>query len=617
MCGFIGILSSRETVEEEFNKRLSLIKHRGPDEQCTASLGPARFGFQRLSIVDLQDGSQPMYDSEKKLLLVFNGEIYNDRQLRSQLKEEGVRFQTASDTEVILHLYKKYKERCLDYLRGMFAFCIWDDTEKQLFAARDPFGIKPFYYRDEDEVFSFASEIKCLQTAAQISPSSEALQHYFTFQYVPEPHSLTPHVKRLQPGHLLWKKEGKPAVTRPYFRIIFAPEKGDRNNKIKKIQEALENSVSMHLRGDVPVGAFLSGGIDSTVIVALAKRLHPDIITFSAGFSSGDYQEIPAAQKAAEALGVKNEAVYISPHDFIRELPRIVWHMDDPLADPAAIPLYFVAQLASRKVKAVLSGEGADELFGGYLIYREPIDLRWFQYLSPQMKSFLIQMAKRLPERLKGKNYLIRGCTPLVDRYAGNAKIFTGAEKERLLKQNDKQLPYQKVTKPIFEKVQNMDETTKMQYLDIHTWLTGDILVKADRMTMAHGLELRVPFLDLEVFDVASRLMSDEKICGKMTKYLLREAVKDWIPESIWQRKKLGFPVPLKQWLREELYDWARERLVESRGILEIDTDFSLNLLEAHARGKGDFSRKIWTILIFVLWHQVYVEKRFSFCTLN
>ncbi|HET7628148.1 MAG TPA: asparagine synthase (glutamine-hydrolyzing) [Bacillales bacterium] len=615
MCGFVGSFYHEETLVtaekiSQLRHQTEMISHRGPDASGYFMNEHVGFGFKRLSIVDLEGGHQPMTCSEGRLTIVFNGEIYNHLELRERLVREGYTFRTNSDTEVILTLYKKEKERSFQALRGMFAFVIWDESEKQVTAVRDRFGIKPFYYTETAEGLHFASEKKCLLPDGETTAPNdkEALQHYFTYQYVPEPMTLSKAVRRLEPGTFLVVKPNCSPELRPYWKPSLQPTADSFRKKTSAVREALEDSVKLHMRSDVPVGTFLSGGVDSAIITALAKQCHPNIETFSVGFQTKGFDETQLAAETAEKLEVRNHRKIVSPEEFLREMPNLVWHFDDPVADPAAVPLYFVAKEARRKVKVVLSGEGADELFGGYNIYREPIALRWFSFLPRTVIEKLGELARKLPETIKGRNYLIRGCTPLEQRYIGNAKIFTEEEKQAWLKTYDAGVHFTQLTRRLFEEMKDEHALTKMQYIDLHTWLRGDILQKADKMSMAHALELRVPFLDQKVFEAASGLAPSDKTRSGTTKYALREAMKGIVPEAALYRKKLGFPVPIRQWLRNEWQDWARQVIRESAIEAYVQKSEALKMLEKHWRGDGDHSRKLWTILTFAVWHQVFVE---------
>lgn len=616
MCGFCGYMANSSVLEpgrheqNAMTERAEVIEHRGPDDAGYYTDDQMQLAFRRLSIIDLAGGHQPLPYDNDRYYIIYNGEVYNYVELRNELIRKGYTFKTTSDTEVIVALYADCGTDSVKYLRGMFAFLIWDRQEKVLFGARDRFGIKPFYYMEKKDGVFFASEKKSLLVGEEPHPVSEkALQYYMTFQFVPEPYTLSDRIRRLEPGHYLLKKADGPLQIKPYWKPSFSPVSQTVDEARKKIQNVLVDSVKMHMRSDVPVGAFLSSGIDSTCIVALAKRFNRNIKTFTVGFKSKGYNEIDIARDSAEKLGVENHAIEVTPEMFMEELPRIVWHMDDPVADPAAIPLYFVAGEARKHVKVVLSGEGSDELFGGYTIYREPLALNWFDAVPASVKKGLRAFAGRLPYGMKGRSYLLRGTTPLLDRYVGNAFMFNENEKKYVLKTFSPDSPFTDITGPIYERAADYDKEEQMQLIDIETWLRGDILVKADRMTMAHSLELRVPFLDKEVFEVARSLPVSLKTGNRTTKYAFREAMRGIVPDSILFRKKLGFPVPTRVWLKNELYDWARKIIHDSGTDRYINKSYALKLLDDHCSGKRDNSRKIWTILMFMLWHQIYIEK--------
>ncbi|MEN2450804.1 asparagine synthase (glutamine-hydrolyzing), partial [Bacillus sp. JR_15] len=386
-------------------------------------------------------------------------------------------------------------------------------------------------------------------------------------------------------------------------------EQTQEQKLIEEVRDAIYDSVKVHMRSDVPVGSFLSGGIDSSFIVSVAKELHPELKTFSVGFQQDGFSEVDVAKETADKLGLQNFSAVISPEEYMNELPKIVWHLDDPLADPAAIPLYFVAKEAKKQVTVVLSGEGADELFGGYNIYREPLSLKPFESVPSMLKKFLLRLARLMPEGMKGKSFIVRGCTPLEERYIGNAKIFEEPVKKNLLKHYDPSITYRDITKTYFEESAGYSDINKMQYVDIHTWMRGDILLKADKMTMANSLELRVPFLDKVVFEAASKIPEELKTKDGTTKYLLRKAAEGIVPDHVLNRKKLGFPVPIRHWLKNEMNAWAKDIIKNSQTDEYINKEYVLDLLNEHCAGKADHSRKIWTVLIFMIWHSIYVER--------
>lgn len=614
MCGFVGCMHAQpykqtEEIMESFKKMNGLITHRGPDDEGYFTDDYVQFGFKRLSIIDLECGHQPLSYENDRYWIIFNGEIYNHIELRKELVEKGYEFATESDTEVIIALYSDLKEEAVKKLRGMFGFVIWDKVEQMIFGARDHFGIKPFFYLETGDKTYFASEKKSIMFAEKGALDAKSLQHYLSFQYVPEPDTMTKDVKKLEPGHFFTQKPGQAMNIQSYWKPVFRPIKSTEVQIVKDIRNVLIDSVNVHMRSDVPVGSFLSGGIDSSFIVSLAKQVNPKLKTFSVGFERNGFSEVDVAKETAAALDLENISHIISPEEFIEELPKIIWHMDDPLADPAAVPLYFVAREARKHVKVVLSGEGADELFGGYNIYREPESLRMFQSVPGPAKAALKTISRILPDGFRGKSFIERGTTPLEQRYIGNAKMFEEAEKRALLSNYTPNLAYTGITDPIYRQSADYDAVTKMQNIDIHTWLRGDILLKADKMTMAHSLELRVPFLDRKVFDMASTIATDQKIKNNTTKYVLRKAAEGIVPDHVVNRKKLGFPVPIRHWLKDEMYDWAVNLIQTSGTDYLFNKQEAMRLLQEHVDNKKDNSRKIWTILVFMIWHQIYVEE--------
>ncbi|WP_307477545.1 asparagine synthase (glutamine-hydrolyzing) [Cytobacillus purgationiresistens] len=619
MCGFIGCVHEkaqnyREDVKQQFKNMNDIITHRGPDDAGYYFDDHIQFGFRRLSIIDIESGHQPLTYENERYWIIFNGEVYNYVELREELLEKGLTFETSSDTEVIIAMFSQYKEKAVEKLRGMFSFVIWDKQEETLYGARDPFGIKPFFYFDDGEKTFFASEKKSILLALKNDVINyEALQHYMTYQFVPEPLTMSEGIHKLEPGHYFTKKIGGKMEIKRYWKAAFHPIQRSESDYIKEIQDVLIDSVKVHMRSDVPVGSFLSGGIDSSIIASIAKQFHPSIKTFSVGFERNGFSEVDVAKETAEKLGVENISYIITPEEYMNEVPKIMWHMDDPLADPACVPLYFVAREARKHVTVVLSGEGADELFGGYNIYREPQDLEMFNKIPKAGKSLLKAVANIMPEGMKGKSFIERGVTPMEERYIGNAKMFLEEEKRKLLHVYNEGLDYRDITKPLYAESKGYDPVDQMQFIDIHTWMRGDILLKADKMTMAQSLELRVPFLDKEVFDVAANVPTSLKTANGTTKYVLRKAAEGIVPSHVLDRKKLGFPVPIRHWLKDEMNDWAKTIIRESNTEHLINKDYVLKLLEDHCQDKGDYSRKIWTVLMFMVWHNVFVEKKYSF----
>jgi asparagine synthase (glutamine-hydrolysing) len=638
MCGLLAFFSTRGDADAHAQAivgALEALHHRGPDDTGTVVIDrDAVFAHKRLSIIDVELSHEPLPYADGRYLLTFNGEIYNYIELREELiRDFGARFATNGDAEVVAAAYHYWGPQSVARLRGMFAFVIWDRYERRAFGARDPYGIKPLHYLQTTDGVYLASEKKALLQVLMAGGAGSAqagdagvdtanLSHYFTLQYVPEPGTLHRRIKRLGSGELFtWTAPGAPAPgaasmvgkvdVRRWYRPLFRPTPTHHPQALfARIRDTLRDSVRMHMRADVPVGAFLSSGIDSTAVVALAREFNPNILTFTVGFDVPGYSEIEVAQDSARHLGVTTIPTKIGPEDMMSTLPKIVWHLDDPVADPALVPLYFVAKKAAEHVTVVLSGEGADEFFAGYTIYREPLSLSTVHGLPDPMQRGLRAVSKVIPEGVKGKSFLQRGTTPIEQRYYGNARMFTEEEKQRLLRRYDPSVRYTDVTEPVYAECADLDDVTKMQYVDLYTWLRGDILVKADRMSMAHSLELRVPFLDKEVFDVAATVPLELKLPPRSdaTKYALRRALEQVVPPAIVNRRKLGFPTPTRVWLRNEMYDWAHAILSSSGAGELLDLGYARSLLEAHRREEADHSRKVWTVLVFCVWHAIFVE---------
>lgn len=622
MCGLLAYFSSHGCAgakTDAIRNALECLHHRGPDETGAQTVDEdVVFGHKRLSIIDVESSHEPLPYENGRYLLTFNGEIYNYVELREELvREHGARFDTAGDAEVIVAAYHYWGEEAVHRLRGMFAFVIWDRLRRRAFAARDPYGIKPLYYLLTQDGVYLSSEKKALLPfldgghPGNDRVDTASLSHYLTLQYVPEPRTMHLGIERLGSGGCLtWTPDTGLAVRRWYQPAFRPAPVRDEEALFRRIRQTLRESVRMHLRADVPVGAFLSSGIDSTAIVAFAREFHPNILTFTVGYDVPGYSEIDVAQESARHLGVTTIPTKIGPRDMAEELPKIVWHLDDPVADPSLVPLYFVAKKAAEHVTVVLSGEGADEFFGGYTIYREPLSLAAVQSLPNAVQRGLRAVARVIPEGVKGRSFLERATTPIDARYYGNARMFTEQDKRQLLRHYDPSVRYTDVTAPIYAEVPDLDDVTKMQYVDLHTWLRGDILVKADRMSMAHSLEVRVPFLDKEVFEAAAGIPVGLKLPPRSnaTKYALRRALDGVVPPDIVNRKKLGFATPTRVWLANELYPWA-EHILSTSGAGELlDLAYARRLLQAHRRGEADYSRKVWTVLVFCVWHAIFVE---------
>ena len=634
MCGLLGMLTTNGDAQRftpAIREALVCMHHRGPDDNGTWNDDQAVFGFNRLSIIDLEHSAQPLHwgpaDQPERYTLTFNGEIYNYVELREELQTAGYTFNTSGDSETIVVGYHHWGEDVVEHLRGMFGIAIWDSVDRTLFLARDQFGIKPLYYATTEAGTVFASEKKSILSMAEaIDLNTElddrAIEHYVDLQYVPEPESLHQHIRRLESGCTAKVTPGGEVQQRRYFRPQFKTTKvakGEAQDLYDRIARALEDSVEKHMRADVTVGSFLSGGIDSTAIAALAKRHNPNLLTFTTGFEREGYSEVDVAAESAEAIGVEHIVKIVSPEEYADAIPKIMWYLDDPVADPSLVPLFFVAQEARKHVKVVLSGEGADELFGGYTIYKEPLSLAPFEKIPSPLRRGLRHLGQLLPDGVKGKSLIDRGTQTMEERYYGNARSFNFDQLQRVLPWAKPEWDHREVTAPIYEASQDMDLVARMQHLDLFTWMRGDILVKADKINMAHSLELRVPFLDKEVFRVAESIPYEQKIAGGTTKYALRQAMKQIVPAHVLNRRKLGFPVPMRHWLAgDELYGWAREQILASQtdhifnkpALLQMLEEHRKAMQSGHVNASTDHSRRLWTVLAFMVWHGIFVEKR-------
>lgn len=613
---FISTDSLRDERVEQVREGMAQARHRGPDDTNVWHDERTCFGFNRLSIIDIENSGQPLKwgppESPQRYWMVFNGEIYNYLELRAALaRDDGAVFHTEGDGEAIVAGYHFHGAAWVEQLRGMFSFVIWDSQEKLAFGARDPFGIKPLYAGRTPDGFVFGSEAKSVRVlTGQPIVDTTALQHYLVLQYVPEPDTMDTAISKIESGTSFTVRDGALEQHR-YFTPRFASTPvrtpDEQEELYDRILKVLDDSVAKHMRADVTVGAFLSGGIDSTAIAALAKRYNPDLLTFTTGFRVDGYSEVDVADDSAKAIGVEHITRWVSEEELTSTLPLIVWYLDDPVADPALVPLYFVANEARKRVKVVLSGEGADELFGGYTIYHEPRSLGPLVSLPNPLRRGLAAVGRALPDGMRGKDLLRRGSIDLEDRYYGNARIFREEQLPGLLKTYDTSVTFHDVTDPLYAQSRSWDPVQRMQHVDLFTWLRGDILVKADKMTMANSLELRVPFLDKEVFEVARHIPVGEKLAQNTTKYAMRKALEKVVPAHVLHRRKLGFPVPTRVYLRGDSYPWARDIITSSPTEEFIDPKAVLKLLDEHRAGVADHSRRIWTVLVFMLWYDIFV----------
>lgn len=611
MCGFVGFFDNNENKEVILDKMMDRIIHRGPDMGGKFYNDNAALGFRRLSILDLSEaGCQPLYSEDKNLVLVFNGEIYNYLDIKEDLIAKGYKFNSNTDSEVLIHGYAEYGEKLVDKLRGMFAFCIWDKAEKKAFGARDHFGIKPYYFYEYEQngkkSMMIASEIKSFLDHPNFvkEVNEKALKPYMTFQYSSQPdETFFKGVQRLRPGHFFTYQDGKMDIKK-YWDINFDDKHNTVEENIAKIEEVVEESVRVHNHADVPIGSFLSGGVDSSYITAC---LMPDK-TFSIGFEQEKFDESNLAAELSQILGIENVRETITGDDCLGKLSDIQYHMDEPQSNPSTLPLYFLSKLArDHGVTVVLSGEGADEIFGGYEWYNLDEGQKKLKKLPSFMLKGAASIAKHLPQ-FHGKTTLLRAGRPVEETFIGEAVIFDEEEAKDILKpgyQNSRTI--REITQPVYDMVKGKDDVTKKQMIDIKLFMEGDILQKADKMSMAHSLELRVPFLDKEVMKVGEEIGSDQKISNGTTKYILRKAAEKKLPEDWYKRKKKGFPVPIKLWFREEKhYNYVKEYFNADFVDQFFDKQKINQLLDDHYNDVTNNARKIYTILVFLVWYKRY-----------
>lgn len=618
MCGIVGFTNKINDSDAVLGKMMDRIRHRGPDAEGKYIDEDIALGHRRLSIIDISSqGDQPIFNEDGSLVIVFNGEIYNYKEIREKLVSAGHTFKTNTDTEVLIHGYEEYGAKLLDKLRGMFSFVIWDKNKKELFGARDFFGIKPMYYALMGKTFMFGSEIKSFLPHPEFKKelNTAALENYLTFQYSPASETFFKNVYKLPPAHYFKFKNGKMSITR-YWDVHFEADEGPSLKEwVNKISDTFHNSVEAHKIADVEVGSFLSSGVDSSYVAAVADVDK----TFTVGFGTDEkYNEIGWAKNFSKAIDKENTSKVISPEDYWNSLSMIQYHMDEPLADPSAVALYFVCNIASEKLKVVLSGEGADEIFGGYNVYSDP-DGTLYDKLPRLVRRGIGNIAAKLPAK-RGVNFFVRKGRDVEERFIGNAYMFTPEQRRELLKITTSAPEPTELTRPFYKNVKGKDDVTKMQYLDLHMWMAGDILLKADKMSMANSLELRVPFLDKEIMAMAEKIPTKYRVTHDkgtdetkyITKYAMRLAAKKDTPKQTAKtaaKKKLGFPVPIRVWLKEDkYYNIVRSSFESESAKMFFNTAPLIRLLDDHRDGKADNSRKIWTVFIFLVWYKVYFE---------
>ena len=606
MCGFVGFSGRLEKRQEILEKMMSRIIHRGPDSAGEFIGDDIALGFRRLSIIDLDGGAQPIYNEDRSVVTVFNGEIYNFMELRGELEAAGHRFTTRTDTEVLVHGWEEYGERLIPKLRGMFALLVYDMKNHKLLGARDYFGIKPFYYyRTEGGDYLFGSEIKSFLEHPDFIKklNRRALRPYLTFQYSALDETFFEGVYKLPPAHYFVLDLDKKSKLEPvrYWDIDFTEVPGDFDQLASDIDKTVRESVEAHKISDVKVGSFLSGGVDSSYITAC---LMPDK-TFSVGFDYDKFNETNYAKELSDKLGIENYRELINADECFDAFPDIQYHMDEPQSNPSSVPLYFLARLAKQQVTVVLSGEGADEIYAGYEWYDEPPLMQKYKRIPQPLRLAAASVAKRLPY-FKGHDFIIKSTGRPEDYFIGQAYVWGDKNALRVLRPEYRVGPSpHDITAPIYARVKDKSELDKKQYLDLNLWLPGDILLKADKMSMASSLELRVPFLDKIVMKQAESLPHEYKINGKNTKYIFRKAANKTLPDEWADRKKMGFPVPIRRWLREEKYYSIVKDCITSDYAAEFfDTKLLLTLLDEHYSEKADNGRKIWTVYTFLVWYK-------------
>jgi asparagine synthase (glutamine-hydrolysing) len=626
MCGIAGFISKNaETpvAEREFKlgKMCGVITHRGPDEQGTAVEGRAALGMRRLSIIDIKSGQQPIYNETGTKLIVFNGEIYNFRELKKTLEQRGHRFKTNSDTETILHAYEEYGADCLKHLRGMFAFAIWDKSDESLFIARDRVGKKPLFYAlTQKGNFVFGSELKVLLEHGEISREIDysALDAYLSFGYVPEEFCIFKDVKKLEPGSFLIFANGA-VKTEKYWNFDYSTvtETKTEAEYIEGLREKIKEAVRVRLISEVPLGAFLSGGVDSSAIVAMMSQLlETPVKTFSIGFNEDSFNELKYARIAAKHFGTEHHEFIVTP-DLVNSIDELVWHFDEPFADPSSLPTFMVSKMARDFVTVVLSGDGGDELFAGYTRYVVDGKRKGLGALPGSVRRNLLRpMIEALPHGTRGKNYLYNASLDPVDRYIDSISHFGGLKKKSLYaagfkgKLNGSFGAGAGVFRRIAGEVSSKEQLDRLLYLDSKTYLPSDILTKVDRMTMAASLEARVPLLDHELIEYVQKIPAHLKLKGAETKYIFKKALEGIVPNEILYREKQGFGVPINEWINAQLKDRIRETLTEKRTMERgfFEAKYIKTLLEEHRVNRRDHSYSLWILWMLELWHRRFAD---------
>ena len=605
MCGFVGFCSKNVKDKNVIKEMNNQIVHRGPDSDGYYFDKDVNFGFRRLSIIDLKEGSQPILNEAEDIAIIFNGEIYNYQEIREELIAKGYKFKTHTDTEVILHGYEEYgEEGILDKLRGMFAFTIWDSKKEKLFGARDHFGIKPYYYAMTEGDFLFGSEVKAFLKYPKFNKevNEKALKHYLVFQYNPLEETFVKGVKKLRPGHYYIYENGKLEI-KTYYNLTLDYQRMTFDEAVGKIEKEVEESVKYHKISDVEVGSFLSGGVDSSYVVATAL---PDK-TFSVGFDNKGFNETVYAKELSDSLGINNYSKLITPDEFFEGINKVQYYSDEPHANLSSVPLYFLSKLASEQVKVVLSGEGADELFAGYNEYADALPQRMYRKLPFGLRNKLYKKYKDR-KHFSGKTIIMKYGRKVEDRYIGPAEIMSDEQANSLVTLKYKNTETSRdLTKKYYDEVKDMDDTSKRLYLDMKLWIVEDILLKADKMTMANSIELRVPLLDKKMWELARTIPVKHKVHNEITKYAFRKAAKNKLPEDWAKRRKLGFVVPFVVWIREEKYYKIVKDIFNKDFVSEFFDKEKINsLLDDHFNNIANNGRKIYTIYTFLKWYEIY-----------
>ena len=628
MCGIAGFIDieSANTIRGHgeraslLHRMCQVLRHRGPDDQGVLIKEGVALGMRRLSIIDLVGGQQPISGEDGSATVVFNGEIYNFLELKQHLQSRGHVFRTHSDTEAIVHAYEEYGTACVDHLRGMFAFAIWDDRERKLFVARDRVGKKPLYYTTTpDGTFVFGSELKSLLQHASVSRQTDpdALDAYLTLGYVPDPLSIFRGVHKLPPGHHLTFSKGEVRIAQ-YWDFQFSPaETRNENEYLEELRRLLDESVRLRLVSDVPLGAFLSGGIDSSTIVALmARHMGQPVKTFSIGFHEDSYNELEFARLTAKKFGTDHHEFFVTP-EICSIVDELAWHFDEPFADSSAIPTYMVSKLAREHVTVVLSGDGGDELFAGYTRYIVDRGRSAFSRMPGLLRKGLMQpLSSRLPHGTFGRNFIHNISLDPIDRYLDSVSVFTRLNKESLYTDGFRQQLRDEdwVTQcfhKLAAKVGTSNSLDRLLYLDSKTYLPGDIMTKVDRMSMAVSLETRAPLLDHKLIDFVTHIPASMKLAGDETKHILKRAVSDLVPKEILNRPKQGFGVPVQEWINQQLRERMHEVLSDSRTRQRghVNPAYLEVLLDEHERGRRDHSVGLWALLMLELWHRQFVDE--------